>query len=94
MDLSYGMPVIAVLVVAWVGVRLSVARARRQRELLRRQRRLASQARAATGPETVSARSDMRSGDAPITVINTIQKRAPRPVEKPVTRPKEPQTRR
>ena len=94
MDPAYGLPVIAVLVVAWVAVRLSAAKTRRQSELLRRQKRLASQARDASGPETVSARSAMRSTDSPITVIDTIQKRAPRPVEKPVTRPKELQTRR
>jgi len=94
MDPAYGMPVVALLVVAWVGVRLSAARARRRRELLRRQKRLAARAREASGPQTVSARSDMRSADSPITVMNTIQKRAPRPVEQSGTRPKELQTRR
>lgn len=94
MDLAYGLPIIAVLAVVWIAVRHAASRARRQRELLRRQRRLSSRQRAASGPDTVSARSAMRSTDSPITVIDTIQKRAPRPVEKSVPKPREVQTKR
>jgi len=92
MDLVYGLPLIAVLAVVWMAVRHAANRARRQRELLRRQRRLSSRARAASGPDTVSARSAMRSADSPITVIDTMQRRASRPSER--IAPKELQTKR
>ena len=92
MDLVYGLPLVAVLVVVWMAVQHAANRTRWQRELLRRQWRLSSRARAASGPDTISARSAMRSGDSPITVIDTIQRRAPRPPER--TAPKELQTKR
>jgi len=92
MDLTYGLPIIAVLAAIWVAARLAANRARRQRELLRRQRVLSSRAREASGPNTVSARSEMRGNDAPITVIDTLQKRARRPPERTLS--KQPLTKR
>lgn len=75
MDLVYGLPLIAVLVLAWFGARHVASKARRQRALLRRQRQQ-SRSRPSDSPETVSSRSDMRSTDAPVTVVEKIRKRA------------------
>lgn len=75
MDLVYGLPLLVVLALAWLGARHVARRARRQRELLRRQRRQ-SRNRPVDAPETASSRSDMRSTDAPVTVLDKIRKRA------------------
>ncbi len=78
MDLVYGLPLIAVLALAWLAARHVINKARRQRELLRRQRRR-SGSKSRDAPETVSSRSDMRSTDAPGSVAENIRKRARAP---------------
>ncbi|MGH8713301.1 MAG: hypothetical protein ACREYB_04755 [Casimicrobiaceae bacterium] len=78
MDFVYGLPLIAVLALAWLAARHVANKARRQRELLRRQKRR-SRSRYVDGPETASSRSDMRSTDAPVTVVDKIRKRARAP---------------
>ena len=80
MDLVYGIPLIAALVLAWLGARHVINKARRQRELLRRQRRR-SGSKHHDAPETVSSRSDMRSTDAPVTIAENIRKRERAPKE-------------
>jgi hypothetical protein len=89
MDLVYGLPLIAVLALAWLGARHVINRAKRQRELLRRQRRR-SRSKYRDAPETVTSRSDMRSTDAPVTIVENIRKRARAPTngrtEKPTPR--------
>lgn len=77
MDLIYGLPLIAVLVLAWLGARHVANKARRQRELLRRQKRRSRASLDAT--ETASSRSDMRSTDAPVTMLDKIRQRARAP---------------
>jgi hypothetical protein len=74
MDLVYGIPLIAALVLAWLAARHVINKARQQRELLRRQRRR-SRSKYRDAPETVSSRSDMRSTDAPVTIADNIRKR-------------------
>ena len=88
MDLVYGIALIALLAVAWVAVRHVANKARRRRELLRRQKHR-SRAKGTKGPDTVSQRSDMRSTDAPVAVVDTIHKRTPRPTH---AEPKNPRT--
>jgi len=78
MDLVYGLPLIAVLALAWLGARHVINKAQRQRELLRRQRRR-SRSKYRNAPETVTSRSDMRSTDAPVTIVDNIRKRARAP---------------
>lgn len=78
MDFVYGLPLIAVLVLAWFAARQVANRARRQRELLRRQKRR-SQRSLHEAPETVSSRSDMRSTDSPVTVVEKIRQRVRAP---------------
>jgi hypothetical protein len=78
MDLVYGIPLIAVLALAWLAARHVINKARRQRELLRRQRRR-SGGKSRDAPETISPRSDMRSTDAPGTAAENIRKRARAP---------------
>ncbi|MGH8800432.1 MAG: hypothetical protein ACREX7_09315 [Casimicrobiaceae bacterium] len=78
MDLVYGLPLIALLALAWLAARHVARKAKRQRELLRRQKRR-SRSRQVDGPETASSRSDMRSTDAPVTVVDKIRKRARSP---------------
>ena len=78
MDLVYGIPLIAALALAWLAARHVINKARRQRELLRRQRRR-SRSKYRDAPETVSSRSDMRSTDAPVTIVDKIRKRARAP---------------
>jgi hypothetical protein len=90
MDLIYGIALIALLAVAWVVVRHVANKARRQRELLRRQKHRSRAAKGSKGPDTVSQRSAMRSTDAPVAVVDTIQKRRPPPPES--TGPKNPRT--
>ena len=80
MDFVYGLPLIAVLVLAWFAARQVANRARRQRELLRRQKRR-SQRSLTDAPETVTSRSDMRSTDSPVTVIEKIRQRVRAPEE-------------
>lgn len=74
MDLVYGLPLIAALVLAWLAARHVANRAKRQRELLRRQKQR-SRSRYRDGPQSASSRSDMRSTDAPVTVVDKIRKR-------------------
>ncbi|MEP6998713.1 MAG: hypothetical protein ABI900_13760 [Betaproteobacteria bacterium] len=78
MDLVYGLPLIAVLALAWLAARHVINKARRQRELLRRQRRR-SRSKYHDTAETASSRSDMRSTDAPVTIADNIRKRASAP---------------
>ena len=78
MDLVYGIPLIAVLALAWLAARHVINKARRQRELLRRQR-WRSGGKSRDAPETISPRSDMRSTDAPGTAAENIRKRARAP---------------
>jgi hypothetical protein len=80
MDLVYGIPLIAALALAWLAARHVINKARQQRELLRRQRRR-SRSKYRDGPETISSRSDMRSTDAPVTIVENIRKRARAPKE-------------
>lgn len=80
MDLIYGIPLIAALALAWLAARHVINKARQQRELLRRQRRR-SRSKYHDAPETVSSRSDMRSTDAPVTIVEKIRKRARAPKE-------------
>lgn len=80
MDLVYGIPLIAALALAWLAARHVINKARQQRELLRRQRRR-SRSRYHDAPETVSSRSDMRSTDAPGTIVDNIRKRERAPKE-------------
>lgn len=80
MDLVYGLPLIAVLALAWLGARHVINKAQRQRELLRRQRRR-SRSKYRNAPETVTSRSDMRSTDAPVTIVDNIRKRERAPKE-------------
>ena len=80
MDLTFGVALVALLVVASGVARHLANKARRQREALRRQKRL-SRAKHMEAPDTGSVRSDMRAMDTPIGVIDAIQKRAPRPPE-------------
>ena len=86
MDYLYGLPLIAVLVLAWIAARQVANRARRQRELLRRQKRR-SQRSLADSPETVTSRSDMRSTDSPVTVIEKIRQRPRAPDDGVAARP-------
>ena len=79
MDLVYGIPLIAALALAWLAARHVINKARRQRELLLRQRRRSRSKYDA--PETVSSRSDMRSTDAPVTIADNIRKRERAPKE-------------
>lgn len=78
MDLVYGLPLIAVLTLAWLAARHVINKARRQRELLRRQKQR-SRGRRHDAPETVTSRSDMRSTDAPVTIVDNIRKRSRAP---------------
>ena len=86
MDLVYGIPLIAVLAVAWLAARHVIKKARQQRELLRRQRRR-SRSKYRDAPETVSSRSDMRSTDAPVTIVDNIRKRERAPKEDTTDKP-------
>jgi hypothetical protein len=86
MDLIYGLPLIAVLALAWLAARHVINKARQQRELLRRQRRR-SRSKYRDAPETVSSRSDMRSTDAPVTLAENIRKRARAPSEEGADEP-------
>jgi hypothetical protein len=81
MDLVYGIPLIVALALAWLAARHVINKARRQRELLRRQRRR-SRSKYHDAPETISSRSDMRSTDAPVTIVENIRKRERAPKEK------------
>jgi hypothetical protein len=78
MDLVYGLPLIAALVLAWLAARHVANKAKRQRELLRRQKQR-SRSRYRDGPQSASSRSDMRSTDAPVTVVDKIRKRESAP---------------
>jgi flagellar biosynthesis/type III secretory pathway M-ring protein FliF/YscJ len=78
MDPIYGLPLIAVLALAWLAARHVINKARRQRELLRRQRQR-SRGRRHGASETVTSRSDMRSTDAPVTIVENIRKRSRAP---------------
>jgi hypothetical protein len=80
MDLVYGIPLIALLAVVWAVVRHVANKARRRRDALREQKRR-SRAMGTKEPDSTSERSDMRRTDAPVTVIDSIQKRAPPPPE-------------
>jgi hypothetical protein len=84
MDLVYGIPLIAALALAWLAARHVINKARRQRELLSRQRRR-SRSRYRESPETTSSRSDMRSTDAPVTIVDKIRKRASAPKDSGTT---------
>ena len=85
MDLVYGIPLIAALALAWLAARHVINKARQQRELLRRQRRRSrSKYRDA---ETVSSRSDMRSTDAPVTIVENIRKRERAPKQDRTDKP-------
>lgn len=86
MDLVYGIPLIAALALAWLAARHVINKARRQRELLSRQRRR-SRSRYRESPETTSSRSDMRSTDAPVTIVDKIRKRATAPDEPGTAKP-------
>ncbi len=86
MDLIYGLPLIAALALAWLAARHVINKARRQRELLRRQRQR-SRSKYHDTSETVSSRSDMRSTDAPVTIVEKIQKRARAPNEGSADKP-------
>jgi hypothetical protein len=86
MDLVYGIPLIAALVLAWLAARHVINKARQQRELLRRQRRR-SRSKYRDAPETVSSRSDMRSTDAPVTIAENIRKRERAPKEEAPDKP-------
>ena len=78
MDPLYGLPLIAALTLAWLAARHVINKARRQRELLRRQKER-SRGRRRDAPETASSRSDMRSTDAPVTIVDNIRKRSRAP---------------
>ena len=80
MDLVYGLPLIAALALAWLAARHVINKARRQRDLLRRQRRRSGR-KYRDAPETISSRSDMRSTDAPVTIADNIRKRERAPKE-------------
>lgn len=86
MDLVYGLPLIAVLALAWLGARHVINKAERQRELLRRQRQR-SRSKYRDAPETVTSRSDMRSTDAPVTIVDNIRKRARAPTSDDADKP-------
>ena len=88
MDLVYGLPLIAALALAWLAARHVINKSRRQRELLRRQRRR-SRTRYHDSPETVSSRSDMRSTDAPVTIVDNIRKRERAPKDDSGSEPSE-----
>jgi hypothetical protein len=62
------------LAVAWIAAR-RVAKKVRRREALRRRKGRASTKQFGE-PHTASPRSDMRATDAPVTVIDTMRKRA------------------
>lgn len=87
MDIVYGLPLIAALALAWLGARHVINKARRQRELLRRQRRR-SRGADRGAPETITSRSDMRSTDAPVTVAQKLRTRESAPKETPVPPPR------
>ena len=72
--LPIGIPLVGLLVVAWIAAR-RVAKKVRRREALRR-RRAGSRAKQFGEPDAASPRSDMRATDAPVTLIDTIRKRA------------------
>jgi hypothetical protein len=86
MDLVYGIPLIAALALAWLGARHVINKARKQRELLRRQRRR-SRSKYHDAPETISSRSDMRSTDAPVTMAENIRKRERAPKDQAPDKP-------
>ncbi|HEY2865112.1 MAG TPA: hypothetical protein VGK37_15930 [Casimicrobiaceae bacterium] len=88
MDLVYGLPLIAALALAWLAARHVINKARRQRELLGRQRRRSR--RGQQSPETVTSRSDMRSTDAPVTIADKLRTRESAPKD---TAPPPPQRR-
>jgi hypothetical protein len=76
MNPVYGIPLIVLLALTWPVVRYLANRARRQRDALRQQKRR-SRAQGTHEHDNASQRSDMRRTDAPVTVIDSIQKRTP-----------------
>ncbi|HEX3633064.1 MAG TPA: hypothetical protein VHZ01_11195 [Casimicrobiaceae bacterium] len=74
------------LALAWLAARHVIKKARQQRELLARQRRR-SRSKYRDAPETVSSRSDMRSTDAPVTIVDNIRKRERAPKEDRTDKP-------
>lgn len=79
MELAYGLPVLAALVIAWVAVRAVVARRKRSLQAYTRTRD--QRLRASKSQGRRSSRAEMRANDNPTTVIDTIQTqpRKPRP---------------
>lgn len=92
MNLIYAIPLLALLAALWVIVRYIAERARRRRAALREQKRRSSAKIISKGPDSASARSDMRRTDAPATLVDTIQKRTQPPAE--TTDPSKPRTER
>jgi len=93
MNLLYALPLLALLAALWVVVRYIAEMARRRRAALREQKRRSSaRARISKGPDSASARSDMRRTDAPGTMVDTIQKRTQPPAE--TAAPSKPRTER
>jgi len=78
MDLIYGLPLIAVLTLAWLAARHVIQQGTATADLLRRQKQR-SRGRRHDAPETVTSRSDMRSTDAPVTVGRPYSQRSRAP---------------
>ena len=74
-DPVYAMALLGLLGAGWIGVRLAL-RGKREREARRRRRKRRSLAKRDRGADTASPRSDMRATDSPVSVMDTLQKRA------------------
>ena len=77
MNLTYGIPLLALLVLAFLAVRRVAMKARQRDSEKRRQRR--SRPRYAKVSDGSTQRSDMRATDSPVTIIDTIRKRVRAP---------------
>jgi hypothetical protein len=78
MDLAIALPVLALLALGWFAVRLATRRRRAQRKELLRQRSHSQRTQKGT-TQVKSARSDMRSTDAPASASDTLSQRTRRP---------------
>ena len=74
MNLTIGIALVALLGMGWMLAR-RVAKKKREQEARRRRRKRRARVERPEGPNTVSQRSDMRSTDSPVSVMDTIQKR-------------------
>ena len=79
MDVAYGVPLLGLLAVAWIAACRAAKKVRRREALRHRKGR--SDAKQFGEPDTASPRSSMRATDVPVTVIDTMRKRAGTPTD-------------